>query len=122
MADDLRKQRMESAEGRGNAFKVWSSYLEDRGFVRPAVLDRVFPRVAESYTMENLGFWLCWHFYGGFEGMRRAGWSRATIYRHLRRFRSQYRRHPDEWVMPGVEIKPSAFWNAVVLPAIEEAE
>ncbi|MFH1331295.1 MAG: hypothetical protein ABIJ48_11660 [Actinomycetota bacterium] len=120
--DDLRRQRMDSAEGLGKAFKVWTGYSAALGFVRPASWDRAFSHVGERLTMENMGFWLCWHFFGGFEGMRRAGRSRATIYRHLKRFRVSMKCHPDEYVMPGVDIEPAAFWSAVVLPVAEEAE
>jgi hypothetical protein len=122
MRDDLRKQRMESAEGRGRAVKMWTGYSEALGFIRPAAWDRAFSRVGERLTMENMGFWLWWHFFGGFEGMRRAGWSRATIYRHLKKFRVAMKCHPDEYELPGVDIEPAAFWNALVLPEADKDE
>lgn len=119
MVKDYRKDPMDSAEGLGNAKRLWTGWSEALGFERPPVWDRAFTRLGEKITMEAMGFWMCWHLFGGFDGMRQAGWSRATIYRHLKRFRNEMGKHPDELRFPGVEIRPGAFWDAHLLPEVE---
>jgi len=120
MGKDFREERMDSAEGLGKALRVWTGWSESVGLERPAAWDRAFARIGEKHLMEMYGFWLTWQLFGGFEGMRRAGWSRATIYRHLKRFRTQLKSHPDEFRLAGVEIQHAAFWEKHLLPELED--
>ena len=52
---------------------------------------------------------MTWQLEGGFEGLRRIGMSRSAIYRRVKLFRSMTGLHPDEYVMPGVEIDVKAY-------------
>jgi hypothetical protein len=112
MSDDLRSQRMESAEGKGRARRLWDAYAEAANRIRPAAIDRAGERLARTWSEGLLGFWLSWHLYGGFEGLERAGWHRATIYRKLKRFRMVFGKHPDDYRVVGVTLDPQAFWDA----------
>jgi hypothetical protein len=116
MSEDLRKQRMESSEGRGRARRLWDSYAEAANRIRPAAIDRAGQRLAATWSADLLGFWLSWHLYGGFEGLERAGWHRATIYRKLKVFRMVFKKHPDEYQVAGVILDPRAFWDAYLKP------
>lgn len=120
MPKDLRKERMDTPEGLGRARRVWTGWSESVGLERPAAWDRAFARVGEKHMMGMFGFWMTWHLFGGFEGMRRAGWSRATIYRHLKRFRTEMGVHPDEYQLNGVDIQPAVFWDEHLLPELED--
>jgi hypothetical protein len=60
-------------------------------------------------AVDLLGFWLVWQVEGGFEGMRRLGMSRSSIYRRIKIFRKLTGLHPDEYVMPGVTIDVAAY-------------
>src|SRR3990172_1209857 len=86
MSDDLRKQRSESSEGKGLARRAWDRYAEAANSVRPGWVDDAVKRLAGRWTADLMGFWMSWHLHGGFEGLERAGWHRATIYRKLKRF------------------------------------
>ena len=110
MSDDLRKQRSESVEGKGRARWKWESYAATRDGM-PRWLHKVFMDVAFRWTEEMLGFWVCWHLYGGFEGLKRAGWNERTIYRRLKRFRLVFDQHPDEFELGGVDLDLEAFWG-----------
>lgn len=112
MADDLRKQRLESSEGAGRARRAWDAYAEAVNRHRPAWVDRAVQRLATRWTEDMVGFWVCWHLYGGFEGLQRAGWERRTIYRRLKKFRLAFGKHPDEYQLVGVDLDPKAFWDA----------
>ncbi len=74
-------------------------------------LDGAVRRLAGSWTEELLGFWMAWHLYGGFEGLEKAGWHRATIFRKLKKFRSVFKMHPDDYKVVGVSIDHQAFWD-----------
>jgi hypothetical protein len=113
---DYRSDRMESPEGRGVAKRAWDSYV---GAVSRKIDGRRIPIVsaaAEPVVREHLadllGFWVLWHLYGGFEGLERYGFHRATIYRKVKRFRDLFGVHPDEYEMPGIEIDRDAYWSS----------
>jgi len=74
--------------------------------VEPAIRD-----LSLRWTEEMMGFWMAWHLYGGFEGLKRAGWSERTIYRRLKKFRLVFKKHPDEYELAGVTLDPEAFWE-----------
>lgn len=126
MAPDYRSDRMDSPEGKGNARRTWEAYV--RAFdkhasplVRPVVEPALRP-FAMNMTADLLGFWLCWHLEGGFDGLRRAGFSRSGIYRRVKRFRQITGQHPDEFVLPGVRFDLEEYQEkaaGVIVPSIE---
>jgi hypothetical protein len=69
----------------------------------------IIRRVAAPMGVDLIGFWLTWHLEGGFEGMRRLGMSRASIYRRISRFRRITGKHPDEFELPGVTLDLQAY-------------
>jgi len=111
--EDFRSQRMESPEGKGLARRAWEAYSATANKVAgPALKPVVQPmveRIAAPVAVDLVGFWLCWHLEGGFEGLRRAGMSRSAIYRRLKLFRKTLGVHPDEFQMPGVSIDLAAY-------------
>jgi hypothetical protein len=122
MSDDLRKQRSGSSEGTGRAHRAWDAYAQVVNRATPAAVDRAVERLAKSWTEELLGFWLCWHVYGGFEGLERAGWERRTIFRRLRRFRLVFKKHPDEYSVVGVDVDPQVFWEHYLESKFDEEQ
>lgn len=111
MSEDLRKDRSESAEGAGRARRAWEAYAGAVNRFRPQWFDDAIKDLALKWSEEMLGFWVAWHLYGGFEGLKRAGWSERTIYRRLKKFRLVFKKHPDEYQHPGVTLDPEAFWE-----------
>ena len=65
---------------------------------------------------ELIGFWVAWHLAGGFDALERGGWHRATIFRKVRRFRSRYGTHPDEYVFPWITLDLEKAWAERHLP------
>ena len=110
---------MPSPEGRGLARRLWDGYAAAANRIRPAAWDRAFHRLGEEWTVDLIGFWVTWHLYGGFEGLLRLGWHRATIYRKLKLFRTVLGKHPDEYQVTGVTLDPVAFWEAYLKPRAE---
>ena len=104
---DFRSDRMESPEGKGIARRAWDAYA---GAVRssPAV-QTMARKLAIPVAIDLQGFWLVWHLEGGFEGLRRLGMSRASIYRRVKLFRATTGAHPDEYRMPGVTLDLDAY-------------
>lgn len=114
MAPDYRSERMESPEGKGIARRAWDGHSDA---VKRATEKGVIPLIkpaaeagAREYVADLVGFWALWHLYGGFEGLQAYGFHRSTIYRKIKRFRTLFGAHPDEYVMPGVTIDPEAYW------------
>lgn len=106
-APDFRSDRMESPEGKGIARRAWDAYASAvRGSAVTQTLSR---KLTIPVAMDLTGFWLLWHLEGGFEGLRRLGMSRASIYRRIRIFRAAMGVHPDEYRMPGVELDITAY-------------
>jgi hypothetical protein len=100
---------MESPEGKGIARRAWDVYAKAVNQVAGPPLQPVVQRIAAPMTSDLLGFWLCWHLEGGFEGLRRLGMSRSAIYRRIRLFRVAFKAHPDEFEVPGVLIDLKAY-------------
>jgi hypothetical protein len=119
MDGDLRKQRSESSEGRGFARRAWMLYAEAANSIRPQWWDNAFKHLVGNLSSEMMGFWMSWHLYGGFEGLEKAGWHRATIYRKLKRFRMVFHKHPDEYKVVGVTLDPKEFWEHYLRPRAE---
>ncbi|MFH1330024.1 MAG: hypothetical protein ABIJ48_05145 [Actinomycetota bacterium] len=69
-------------------------------------------QLAYHWTEDMVGFWVCWHVYGGFEGLKRAGWNERTIFRRLKKFRLVFHTHPDDFKLPGVTVVLKDYWNA----------
>ena len=110
MTEDLRSQRMPSAEGRGLARKAWDGYQSGARRVLEPMLDPVARRYGAGAASEMVGFWLLWHLHGGFEGLQRMGMPRTTIFRKVKRFREAFGMHPDEYEFAGVSIDQEAYW------------
>jgi hypothetical protein len=111
MTDDLRKQRSESPEGKGIARRAWEAYADAVNRTAQPLVEPLIRSVSYRWTEQMLGFWVAWHLYGGFEGLKRAGWSERTIYRRLKEFRLVFKTHPDSFSHPGVKLDPEAFWE-----------
>lgn len=120
--DDLRHERSETAEGKGRARRAWDAYAEAVNRFRPKFIDDAVRDLAVRWTEEMVGFWVAWHLYGGFDGLKRAGWSERTIYRRLKRFRLVFKKHPDEYSMVGVSLDPEAFWKTYLEPKLRDQE
>jgi hypothetical protein len=105
---------MESYEGKGRARRAWDAY--ERG-VRRASSPVVHPvavyvsgRLAAAQIEELVGFWILWQLQGGFDGLRRMGMARSTIYKRISGFRAAFGEHPDVFELPGVTIDVSEYW------------
>ena len=128
MSPDYRSDRMESPEGRGKAKQAWDAYVRAYNKHAAATVNPVLEPVMRPFVMnmtaDLLGFWLIWHLEGGFEGLRRVGFSRSGIYRRVKRFRQITGQHPDEFVLPGVSFDLAAYQNqkaedGSVVPGLE---
>ena len=108
-ARDFRSERMESPEGKGIARRGWESYVGAVGKVTTPAVKPLVRKYAAGSVVDLVGFWAVWHLEGGFEGLRRMGMSRASIYRRIKLFRVAFGAHPDEFEMPGVTLDLVAF-------------
>ena len=128
MVPDYRSDRMESPEGKGNARRAWDAYVRTTNkyagpVLKPAV-EPVARHIAVNMTADLFGFWLIWHLEGGFDGLRRIGFSRSGIYRRVKRFRQITGQHPDEYELPGVSFDLAAYQTGkasddAVVPVLE---
>ena len=100
---------METPEGRGVALRAWEAYVGGVRKVTTPALRPLVQRYAAGSVVDLVGFWVVWHLEGGFEGLQRMGMSRASIYRRIKLFRIAFGSHPDEFVMPGIELDLKAF-------------
>lgn len=112
---------MESVEGRGIAKRAWDSYAKAVNKTLGRPLQPVTRRVAGRMTEDLMGFWLLWHLEGGFEGVRRLGMSRTTIFRRIKRFRQFTGWHPDEFMIPGVSIDLEEYASTMFKPGPDKA-
>jgi len=103
---------MESPEGRGVARRAWDGYVKAVGKASGPVVEPMARKVAVPVMMDLAGFWLLWHTEGGFEGLRRIGMSRSSIYRRVSLFRRIFGVHPDEYEMPGVRLEITKYREA----------
>jgi hypothetical protein len=101
---DFRSDRMESPEGRGIARRAWEGYPGAVGKVTTPALKPLVHMYAAGSMVDLVGFWAMWHLEGGFDGLRRMGMSRASIYRRVKLFRVAFGAHPDEFEMPGITL------------------
>ena len=134
MTDDLdfRSDKSDTVEGKGNAGARWDAYhfgLDDvlaEAFPSPTpnvedydelVRDDIAADAREE--SELIGFWVAWHLAGGFHALESGGWHRATIFRKVRRFRSRYGMHPDEYSFPWIRLDLERAWAAGIASRIE---
>ena len=103
---------MDSPDGKGIARRAWETYANSVNRTVSPALRPLIEKVAAKGAADLLGFWLVWHLEGGFEGLRRNGMSRATIYRRISTFRRLTGKHPDEFELPGVTIDVAAYSGA----------
>jgi hypothetical protein len=103
---------MESPEGKGIARRAWEGYAQAVNRLAAPAVEPLARKLAIPATADLLGFWLLWHLEGGFEGLRRLGMSRASIYRRIKLFRSALGVHPDEYSIPGVTLNLDTYHSA----------
>jgi hypothetical protein len=101
---DFRSDRMESPEGKGIARRAWDAYVSTVTLVSRPAVEPLARKLAVPVAVDLMGFWLAWHLEGGFEGLRRLGMSRSSIYRRVKLFRASLGVHPDEFRLAGVEL------------------
>jgi hypothetical protein len=118
---DFRSARMESPEGRGIARRAWDAYVKAIDPVARPFARVLAEKMAPPVALDLAGFWLLWHAEGGFEGLRRMGMSRSSIYRRISLFRRIFGVHPDEYQMPGVELNITKYQSTPAVPAERES-
>ena len=107
---------MESPEGRGIARRAWDAYAGTVTRVSRPAVEPLARKLAGTVTVDLFGFWLAWHLEGGFEGLRRLGMSRASIYRRIKLFRATLGAHPDEYRIAGVTLDLEAYHSPPAAP------
>jgi hypothetical protein len=112
VSPDFRSEPMESAEGKGVARRAWDAYARGVNRVGMPLVQPVIRRWSATQATDLIGFWVVWQLHGGFEGLEQLGMNRATIFRRIKRFRTAYGVHPDEFSVPGVKLNPRAYWDA----------
>ena len=100
---------MDSPDGKGIARRAWETYAASVNRTVAPALRPLIEKVAAKGAADLLGFWLVWHLEGGYEGLRRNGMSRATIYRRISTFRRLTGQHPDEFELPGVTVDVATY-------------
>jgi hypothetical protein len=124
---DYRRESSATPEGKGLALLRWREFsdnlpldvLEDAFAtdLSPTRLEDLDAVVADEIAAavvedsELIGFWIAWHQAGGFGGLERGGWHRATIFRKVRRFRARYGAHPDEHRFPWIRLDLRRAWS-----------
>ena len=111
--EDFRSDPMPSSEGRGRARAAWDAYARTTNKVVGPALETLLGPAIRNYSVNTvadlLGFWMLWHLYGGFQGLRDIGMSRSAIFRKTAAFRKAFGTHPDEFELGGVRIDPAVF-------------
>lgn len=144
---DFRSDKMDSLEGYGIARARWKAWHAD--VPEDVYIDIYFARqeagwpdqMSAEELQENpppdefyeeiaaravedselLGFYIAWHLTGGFAKLQDAGWHRATIHRKIRRFRSRYGVHPDEFRLPWMKLDLVKAWDQELIDALHPA-
>lgn len=62
--------------------RAWVGY---RGMVDP-IMEPLAKGISISMVSRLMGFFVSWHLFGGFEGLKSAGWSRVTIWKNRGQF------------------------------------
>jgi hypothetical protein len=113
---------METPEGKGIARRTWDAYASTVNRVAEPAVEVLAQKVAPPVAIDLIGFWAVWHIEGGFEGMRRLGMSRSSIYRRISLFRRVMGVHPDEYELPGVSIDHAAYVAAGGAPDYRQSQ
>ncbi len=104
---------MPSAEGQGRAKAAWDAYARTSNKVLGPAVELLAGPAIKSYSAamvsDLIGFWVLWQLEGGFEGLRRIGMSRASIYRKTSSFRKLFGVHPDEFELPGLTLSVEGY-------------
>jgi hypothetical protein len=123
---DFRSEKMDSPEGRGHAYGHWAGFhhaipdevlVEAYDNTRPTNIEDFDESIRDDIAAavlddsELIGFWVAWHEAGGFANLERGGWHRATIFRKLRRFRSRFNAHPDEYDFSWITLDLTRTWS-----------
>ncbi|MBF6558313.1 MAG: hypothetical protein IVW52_19610 [Acidimicrobiales bacterium] len=120
MTEDFRSDRMATPEGKGNAKgrfeRAWDGYVKGVNKIAGPITNPLAKKVGAAGAVDLLGFWLVWQTEGGFDGLRRLGMSRSSIYRRIGLFRKFMGVHPDEYKMPGVTINVAAYLKGTGIP------
>jgi hypothetical protein len=131
---DYRAERSESPEGKNVARGRWEAYhydlpldvIEDAFRVdQTTSLEDLDPDIADDIAetvlekSELIGFWIAWHQAGGFANLERGGWNRATIYRKIRRFRTTFGAHPDEYRFNWIRLDLRHAWGDEIRRRLE---
>ena len=131
---DFRTDKSESIEGARRAAGRLGAYLDslDEDTLAEAFpmqqLDRIeeYDELVRDDIAEDareqadlIGFWVAWHMSGGFAALEDSGWHRATLFRKIRRFRTRYGAHPDEYVFPFIRLDCEKAWAANIATRIE---
>lgn len=111
MAPDFRADRSDSPEGKGRARAAWDAYVRTVNKATGPVLRPALRPLAATHTADLMGFWLLWHLQGGFEGLVEMGMHPSTVWRRVKRFRTVFKVHPDEFEMPGVHLNVGEYWD-----------
>ncbi len=128
---DFRSDNSESSEGSGVAIDRWRGYhhnlsedvVAEAFSTRNTTMLELHPEILEELAADALerseliGFWVAWHLAGGFHALESGGWHRATIFRKVRRFRSRYGMHPDEYSFPWITLDLEKAWAAEIASA-----
>lgn len=115
---DFRSQRMPSPDGLGKAKgkwqRAWDAYANAVNSAALPLLKPAIRPLVRVMTFDTMGFWLAWQLEGGFEGVQKAtGMSRSAMFRRIAIFRNATGKHPDEFQIPGVEIKLEEYWRGM---------
>lgn len=131
---DFRADKSETVEGVGRAADRLHAYLDslDEDTVAEAFPMPQLDRLEEYDELvrddiaadameqsEMIGFWVAWHMAGGFSALEEGGWHRATIFRKIKRFRTRYGAHPDEFDFPFINLDCEKSWAANIAARIE---
>jgi hypothetical protein len=131
---DFRTEKSDSVEGSGKAAGRLYGYLNtlDEDTLAGAFPMKTVERLEEYDELvrddiaedameqsELIGFWVAWHMAGGFAALEEGGWHRATIFRKIKRFRTRYGAHPDEYSFPFIVLDCEKAWAANIASRIE---
>jgi len=108
---DFRADPSDTPEGKGRARQAWDAYSKGVNAVAAPLLEPAINRWARSMTIDLMGFWLAWHLHGGFEGLVVGGMHPSTVWRKVKRFRTAFGQHPDEFRFPGVTVDAKQYWE-----------
>lgn len=138
MPEDFRTLRSASPEGSGRARAKWEDFhlvraldlveevaIESRPYTpREELPDEIRSEILAEVIEESelLGFWLAWWQAGGFAGLEWAGWNRATIFRKLRRFRSTFGVHPDDYEPNWISLDLDRLWTDRLRQRLERSQ